>query len=57
MQSLSGLAWLNGNDGDGPVPTGFAMLDVATAGLLVQGILACLVRRGTTVVAGAWMST
>lgn len=48
VQSLSGIAWLNGNDGDGPVPTGFAMLDVATAGLLVQGILACLVRRGTT---------
>ncbi|TNF18359.1 MAG: CoA transferase [Rhodobacteraceae bacterium] len=48
VQSLSGIAWLNGNDGDGPVPTGFAMLDVATAGQLVQGILACLVRRGVT---------
>ncbi len=48
VQSLSGIAWLNGNDGDGPVPTGFAMLDVATAGNLVQGILACLVRRGIT---------
>tara|TARA_R110002096_G_scaffold419345_1_gene623947 strand:- start:2359 stop:3519 length:1161 start_codon:yes stop_codon:yes gene_type:complete len=45
VQSLSGIAWLNGNAGDGPVPTGFAMLDVATAGNLVQGILACLVRR------------
>lgn len=48
VQSLSGIAWLNGNDGDGPVPTGFAMLDVATAGQLVQGILACLVRRGVS---------
>lgn len=48
VQSLSGIAWLNGNDADGPVPTGFAMLDVATAGNLVQGILACLLRRGTT---------
>lgn len=46
VQSLSGIAWLNGNAEDGPVPTGFAMLDVATAGNLVQGILACLVRRG-----------
>lgn len=48
VQSLSGIAWLNGNAADGPVPTGFAMLDVATAGNLVQGILACLVRRGIT---------
>ncbi|SHH14063.1 CaiB/BaiF CoA transferase family protein [Cognatishimia maritima] len=48
VQSLSGIAWLNGNAADGPVPTGFAMLDVATAGNLVQGILACLLRRGTT---------
>lgn len=48
VQSLSGIAWLNGNASDGPVPTGFAMLDVATAGNLVQGILACLVRRGVT---------
>ncbi|WP_424986983.1 CaiB/BaiF CoA transferase family protein [Microbulbifer sp. S227A] len=48
VQSLSGIAWLNGNAADGPVPTGFAMLDVATAGNLVQGILACLLRRGRT---------
>lgn len=48
VQSLSGIAWLNGNAADGPVPTGFAMLDVATAANLVQGILACLVRRGVT---------
>lgn len=48
VQSLSGIAWLNGNRDDSPVPTGFAMLDVATAGNLVQGILACLLRRGNT---------
>lgn len=48
VQALSGIAWLNGNRDDGPVPTGFAMLDVATAANLVQGILACLVRRGIT---------
>jgi len=51
-QSLSGIAWLSGNEDDGPVPTGYAMLDVATAGNLVQGILACLVRRGTTGMGG-----
>lgn len=48
VQSLSGIAWLNGNAADGPVPTGFAMLDVATAGNLVQGIMACLLRRGVS---------
>lgn len=48
VQALSGIAWLNGNREDGPVPTGFAMLDVATAANLVQGILACLIRRGVT---------
>ncbi|WP_179381656.1 CaiB/BaiF CoA transferase family protein [Jannaschia marina] len=48
VQSLSGIAWLSGNDGDGPVPTGYAMLDLATAANLVQGILACIVRRGVT---------
>ena len=48
VQSLSGISLLNGNADDGPTPTGFAMLDVATAGNLVQGILASLVRRGVT---------
>lgn len=48
IQALSGISWLNGNADDGPVPTGFAMLDVATAANLVQGILACLVRRGVS---------
>lgn len=52
VQALSGIAWLNGNAADGPVPTGFAMLDVATAGHLVQGILACLVRRGVSGMGG-----
>lgn len=48
IQALSGISWLNGNADDGPVPAGFAMLDVVTAANLVQGILACLVRRGVT---------
>jgi CoA:oxalate CoA-transferase len=47
-QSMSGLAWLSGDDGDGPVPMGLAVADLAASAHLVQGILACLVRRGVT---------
>ncbi len=47
-QSMSGMTWLQGNAEDPPVPVGFALLDVATGGNLVQGILAALVRRGVT---------
>ena len=48
VQSLSGLTWLSGNAGDGPVPMGLAVADIYTGAHLVQGILACLVRRGIT---------
>ncbi len=48
VQSLSGIGWLSGDADDGPVPTGYAALDVATAGNLVQGILACLLRRAVS---------
>ena len=47
-QSLSGLTWLSGNAGDGPVPMGLAVADIYTGAHLAQGILACLVRRGIT---------
>lgn len=47
-QALSGLAWLSGNEPDGPVPMGLAVADLTTSAHLVQGILACLLRRGTT---------
>lgn len=47
-QSISGLAWLSGDEGDGPVPMGLAVADLAASAHLVQGILACLVRRGIT---------
>ncbi len=47
-QSMSGLAWLSGNDGEGPVPMGLAVADLTASAHLVQGILACLVRRGIT---------
>jgi CoA:oxalate CoA-transferase len=47
-QSMSGLAWLSGNADDGPVPMGLAVADLTASAHLVQGILACLVRRGLT---------
>jgi crotonobetainyl-CoA:carnitine CoA-transferase CaiB-like acyl-CoA transferase len=45
-QSLSGLAWLSGDAEQGPVPMGLAIADMFASAHLVQGILACLVRRG-----------
>jgi crotonobetainyl-CoA:carnitine CoA-transferase CaiB-like acyl-CoA transferase len=47
-QSLSGLAWLNGDADQPPVPLGLAVADLTASAHLVQGILACLVRRGVT---------
>jgi CoA:oxalate CoA-transferase len=48
IQSLSGLAWLNGNADQPPMPFGLAVADLFAGAHLVQGILACLVRRGIT---------
>ncbi len=48
VQSLSGLAWLNGDADQPPLPFGLAVADLFTGAHLVQGILACLVRRGIT---------
>ncbi|MCZ8516846.1 CaiB/BaiF CoA-transferase family protein [Paenibacillus filicis] len=48
VQSLSGLPWLNGDAGQPPVPFGLAIADMYAGAHLVQGILACLVRRGVT---------
>lgn len=45
-QSLSGLTWLSGDADQGPVPMGLAVADILAGAHLVQGILACLVRRG-----------
>ncbi len=47
-QSLSGLVWLNGNADQPPMPFGLATADMFAGAYLVQGILACLVRRGKT---------
>lgn len=47
-QSLSGLPWLNGNADQPPIPFGLSVADLFAGAHLVQGILACLVRRGIT---------
>ncbi len=47
-QSISGLAWLNGNADQPPTPFGLSVADMYAGAHLVQGILACLVRRGVT---------
>ncbi len=47
-QARSGLMWLNGDDGQGPVPFGLAVADMLAGSAACQGILACLVRRGIT---------
>lgn len=48
VQSLSGLPWLNGDADQPPVPFGLSVVDMMAGTQLVQGILACLVRRGVT---------
>src|SRR5260370_39177169 len=48
VQSLSGLPWLSGDADQPPVPFGLAVADLFTGAHLVQGILACLVRKGIT---------
>ena len=48
VQALSGLTWLSGNDGDGPVPMGLSIVDMLAGAQLAQGILACLARRGVS---------
>ncbi|MEX2104503.1 MAG: CaiB/BaiF CoA-transferase family protein, partial [Bacilli bacterium] len=48
VQSMSGLAWLNGDADQPPVPFGLALADLFTGSHLVQGILACLLQRELT---------
>jgi CoA:oxalate CoA-transferase len=51
-QSLSGLTWLSGDSSQGPVPMGLAIADMMAGNHLMQGILACLVRRSVTGLGG-----
>ena len=48
VQARSGLAWLSGDAGGPPVPAGLAITDMMAGAQLCQGVLALLVRRGTT---------
>lgn len=52
VQALSGLAWLNGDAAQPPVPFGLAVADMFAGAHLVQGILACLVRKGISGIGG-----
>jgi crotonobetainyl-CoA:carnitine CoA-transferase CaiB-like acyl-CoA transferase len=47
-QARSGVMWLNGDEGQGPVPFGLAIADMLAGAALAQGILAGLVKRGRT---------
>mgnify|MGYP001794733027 CR=1 FL=1 len=52
IQAVSGLTTLSGNSTAGPIPMGLAIADILAGAHLVQGILACLVRRGKTGLGG-----
>ena len=48
LQAVSGLAWLSGNSGDGPVPMGVSVVDILAGTYLAQGILAALYKKSIT---------
>lgn len=48
IQSMSGLAWLNGNGGEPPAPFGLSVVDSYAGVHMAEGILAALVRRAKT---------
>lgn len=45
-QARSGLLWLSGDHGDAPTAMGLAVADQLAGNIVVQGILAALIRRG-----------
>lgn len=47
-QARSGVMWLNGTAGSGPMPIGLSIADMLAGHVLAKGILALLVRRGLT---------
>ena len=47
VQSLSGLAWLNGNQNQPPTPMGLSVADLFAGQHLAQGILAALIKRAS----------
>ena len=52
VQALSGVTWLSGDGGSGPIPMGLSVADMFAGHFLVQGVLACLVRRAKTNLGG-----
>ncbi|WP_270849109.1 CaiB/BaiF CoA transferase family protein [Candidatus Collinsella stercoripullorum] len=48
VQSLSGLAWLNGNADQPPMPFALSLADSYTGIHAAEGILSCLIRREAT---------
>ena len=51
-QARSGIMWLSGEEGDPPTPMALAIADMLAGHNLCEGILASLVRRGTTGLGG-----
>lgn len=47
-QARSGVMWLSGNAGQGPVPIGLPLADISAGANLAQGLLAALFRRERT---------
>jgi len=47
-QARAGVGFLQGRDDDGPMPTSIPVADAFTGAYLVQGVLACLLRRERT---------
>lgn len=45
VQARSGLSWLTGSSGQGPIPVGISITDIAAGMHLAQGVLAALFRR------------
>jgi CoA:oxalate CoA-transferase len=48
LQSMSGLAYMTGNEKDNPMPFGLSIADSLCGAQLVQGLLAALIRRQKT---------
>ncbi|SMC38471.1 CaiB/BaiF CoA transferase family protein [Pedobacter africanus] len=48
LQSVTGLTWLSGNAGSGPVAMGLSIVDMLAGSHLAQAILACLFRKITS---------
>ncbi|WP_179381655.1 CaiB/BaiF CoA transferase family protein [Jannaschia marina] len=47
-QARSGIMWLSGNEGAGPVPIGLPIADIAAGATLATGLLGALVRQART---------